>query len=137
VSDLQCPATFVLVPADAEAAVVLRALAHDRVAEVRAGDHPGAADLARALAASWGLPGPAPSDLDAASYRDVLTDLADLRRGETTVVVVEPALTVHVVGGGRGRGAGLVVVEVDADGVVVRGRGGAPDARGVRGSAAG
>lgn len=135
-SDLQCPATFLLVPADAEPAVLGRALTHDRIAEVRTVPQPGAVALAGALAASWGLPDPVESDLDAATWRAVLTDLADLRRGETTVVVVERKLIRSVAGRDPRDGPDLLEVRVDADGWLVHDRG-APGRAGGDDSASG
>ena len=117
-SDLQCPATFLLVPADADPQALTEATGHLRVAEVVAARTSGAGDLARRLAAAHGLPVPAAASLDAESYREVLTGLADLRRGETTVVVVDPALLVLVAG--REEAPPLLEVLVDADGWVVR-----------------
>jgi hypothetical protein len=126
VSDLQCPATFVLVPADAQPERVDHALAHDRVAEVRTDERPEAVVLARTLATGWGLPAPVPAALDTASYRELLGDLADLRRGETTVVVVAPGLLALVAGRDDRDPPELVEVQVDADGWVVRERGAPP-----------
>jgi hypothetical protein len=126
VSDLQCPATFVLVPDDAQPERVDHALAHDRVAEVRTDARPEAVGLGRTLAAGWGLPAPVAAVLDAASYRDLLGDLADLRRGETTVVVVAPELLALVAGRGQGDAVDLVELQVDADGWIVRERGAPP-----------
>ena len=131
-SDLQCPATFLLVPSDAEPAELGRALAHDRVAEVRSAPHPQAVALARRLATSWGLPEPGGADLDETTCRAVLTDLADLRRGETSVVVVERGLLGAVAGRESGDGPALVEVRVDADGWVVQGRSAWMVGRGVR-----
>jgi hypothetical protein len=126
VSDLQCPARFVLVPADAQPEPVDHALAHDRVAEVRTDAGPEAVGLGRTLAARWGLPVPEATVLDAASYRDALGDLADLRRGETTVVVVAPELLALVAGRHQGDAPDLVELQVDADGWAVRERGAPP-----------
>lgn len=125
-SDLQCPATFVLVPADAQPDRVGLALAHDRVAEVRTDERPDAVGLARTLATGWGLAVPVPAALDAASYRELLGDLADLRRGETTVVVVAPELLALVAGRDARDAPELVELQVDADGWAVRERGAPP-----------
>ncbi len=119
-SDLQCPATFLLVPADAEPAALERLPARHRVAEVVTATGPDAVGLAARLAAAWGLPRPVATSLDAASYREVLAGLADLRRGETAVVVVDPAVLALVAGRGPGPGPPLLEVLVDADGWVVR-----------------
>jgi hypothetical protein len=128
-SDLQCPATFVLVPADAQPERVDHALAHDRVAEVRTDERPEAVDLARTLATGWGLPVPVPDALGAASYRALLDELADLRRGETTVVVVAPELLALAAGRDHRDAPELVELQVDADGWVVRERCAPPQAR--------
>jgi hypothetical protein len=125
-----------LVPADAEPATVTRALAHERVAEVRSVPRPEAVGLARRLAKAWGLPDPVGADLDQVTWRAVLSDLADLRRGETTLVVVERAVLGAATGSPPGV-VGLVEVRVDADGWAVLDRADLLDGPGIRGATSG
>lgn len=115
-SDLQCPARFLLVaaPGAARPEPLAESLRHERVAAVY--DAPPHADEARALAGALGLP------LHEMTHRltlaevanespgalDVLRDLADLHRGETVVVV------------GEGDDGHRVDVSVDGDGVTVQ-----------------
>lgn len=120
-SDLQCPARFLLVAPAASAAERLR---HERVAAVYAGpdgsasaDELSAEELGRALGAPVRRPGPA-VDLGAVLAREpgplaALEDLADLHRGETVVVVAAGPPD-------RDVGRDLVEVLVDADGITVR-----------------
>ncbi len=114
-SDLQCPARFlvVAVPGAVRPEPWAEALRNERVAAVY--DAPPHADGAQALAGALGLPVHAMTrrltlaEVAAASTvaLDVLRDLADLHRGETVVVLAD---------GPAGR---RVVVTVDADGVTV------------------
>lgn len=109
-SDLQCPARFILLTGLAGSAA--EALRHERVAAVYdAPPGPGAHALGRAL----GVPVQVlarPIRVDDLLTRtdralDALRDLADLHRGETVVVAAE---------GSPGR---RVDVAVDGDGVAV------------------
>ena len=109
-SDLQCPARFILLTSlDASSAEELR---HERVAGVYDAP-PGAA--ATELAAALGVPATAmarPATLEAVLARegsavDVLRELADVHRGETVVVLVE------------GRPGRRAEVAIDGDGVAV------------------
>lgn len=112
-SDLQCPARFLVVAVSTPGEVLVESLRHERVAAVY--DVLPHADAAREAAAAWGLPLQAiprrPSVEDVLS-RDpgtlaLLEDLADLHRGENVVVAAE---------GAAGR---RVDVSVDGDGVGV------------------
>ncbi|HEX6247893.1 MAG TPA: hypothetical protein VFZ64_08495 [Nocardioidaceae bacterium] len=109
-SDLQCPARFILLTTlDGSAADALR---HERVAAVYDGPPgPGAHALGRALGVpvqAMARPVLAPEVLGrSADALDVLADLADLHRGETVVVAA---------GGDPGQ---RVDVTLDGDGVRV------------------
>jgi hypothetical protein len=111
VSDLQCPARFlVLADPDGAAAGSLR---HERVAAVYGA--PPHADGLTALAGALGVPLRAVERrltvaevvAESAGALDVLRDLADLHRGETVVVA------------GEGPAGQRVEVSVDGDGVTV------------------
>lgn len=110
-SDLQCPARFILLTSlDGSEPEALR---HERVAGVYDAP-PGAA--ATGLAAALGVPAiplARPLSLEAVLAResiavDVLAGLADVHRGETVVVLAE------------GRPGRRVEVAVDGDGVTVQ-----------------
>jgi hypothetical protein len=95
VSDLQCPARFLLVPPQEEG--VAGSLRLERVAAVY--DAAGAAAGAGALARELGVPArPCPAPVRMVDVRTgapealaVLADLADLHRGESVVVLAEGA----------------------------------------------
>jgi hypothetical protein len=142
-SDLQCPATFVVVPVDTlgegwrgEVAALAGRLWDRRVAAVYGATTAPAVAVSAALADGLGLPShplaepPSPPSGPAdgtavARCRIALEGLADLHRGETVLVVadrqvLEPALAALV---RRGLGAGqgpasyrAVTLEVDGDG---------------------
>jgi probable phosphoglycerate mutase len=130
-SDLQCPATFLVVPVDTlgegwrgAVAGLAERLRDRRVAAVYGGTTAPAVAVSAALADGLGVPShrlaqrptppgdPADGHTDGsavARWRAALQELADLHRGETVLVVddgrvLEPALTPLV---GRGPGAGL------------------------------
>lgn len=112
-SDLQCPATFLVTgPAATEAAA---RLAGTRLAAAYAVPE----GLAVAAAAAAGLP-VASLELDGTSYAAVLEDLADVHRGETVLVVL-PEHAVETLAGGAATGPdGVLQVAVDGDGWSVR-----------------
>jgi hypothetical protein len=115
VSDLQCPATFVIVPAGAPGSDLDAGV---RLAALFAGDGVRVRDTAARLAATQGL---AVSELEppaTGGYRAILTDLADLYRGETVAVVLDPDDVAEIVAPG-GRPADVFVISIDADGWVV------------------
>ncbi len=133
-SDLQCPARFLVVPllgstggagrtegtggSRTWAATWADELRVENVAAVYAGDGSPAAPAGVALAAALRIPlgvlptavggRPVPSDA-AARFRAALEDLADRHRGETVVVLTDAP---H----GLPQQQSLVVVDVDADG---------------------
>lgn len=120
-SDLQCPARFILLTSlDGSSADVLR---HERLAAVYDAP-PGAA--ATALAAALGVPGTTlarPLALEAVLTREssaleALSELADVHRGETVLVVAE------------GRPGRRVEVAIDGDGVAVEEGGAGPEGAG-------
>lgn len=112
-SDLQCPARFLVVAGPPDARSAADGLRHERVAAVY--DAPPRADAAVALAGALGLPlqelarrlTVAEVAAESPEALDVLRDLADLHRGETVVVV------------GEGPAGRRVDVSVDGDGVTV------------------
>jgi hypothetical protein len=112
-SDLQCPARFLVVAAPRHARSVAEELRHERVAAVY--DAPPHADGAAALAGALGLPlqeltrrlTVAEVAAESPEALDVLRDLADLHRGENVLVV------------GKGPAGQRVDVSVDGDGVTV------------------
>ena len=140
-SDLQCPATFLVVRVHTlgkgwrgQVAGLTERLRDSRVAAVYAGTTAPAVAVSAALADGLGVPSHplaapptpgVPGDGTAvARCRTALEELADLHRGETVLVVddgqvLEPALAPLV---GRGPGAGPtppyrpVALEVDGDG---------------------
>ncbi len=112
-SDLQCPARFLVVTVSTPAEGLVASLRHGRVAAVY--DEPPHADVARVLADALAVPlreVPRRPSLEDVLGQDRATlalvqDLADLHRGENVVVVAE---------GPAGR---RVEVSVDGDGVGV------------------
>jgi hypothetical protein len=141
-SDLQCPATFLVVRVDTlgegwsgEVAGLAERLRDRRVAVVYGGTTASALAVSAALADGLGVPSHTlapptppggPADRAAVGrYRAALEELADLHRGETVLVVddgqvLEPAVTPLV---RRGLGEGPprppyrpVTLEVDGDG---------------------
>jgi hypothetical protein len=112
-SDLQCPATFLVTGANAEEAA--RSLAGTRLAAVYAVPE----GRAVADAAAGGAP-VTPLDLRGTSYVAALEDLADVHRGETVLVVL-PEHAADTLANGAGVGASEVLeVAVDGDGWSVR-----------------
>lgn len=112
-SDLQCPARFLLVTVSTPAESVLGRLRHERVAAVY--DVPPHADVIQAVAAACGLTArriPRRPSLDDVlsghpAALEALQELADLHRGENVVV------------GAEGPAGRRVDVSVDGDGTVV------------------
>jgi hypothetical protein len=114
-SDLQCPARFLVVaaPGTVRPEALAESLRHERIAALY--DAPPHADEAEALAGALGLPlhdltrRLTLAEVAARSPEalDVLRDLADLHRGENVVVV------------GEGPAGQRVDVSVDGDGVTV------------------
>jgi hypothetical protein len=120
-SDLQCPATFlVLAPGSEERVSSTRRLGDARIAAVYAGSTADA--TAARVADQVGLTVIRREEPQGAAYPSGLADLADLHRGETVVVVL-PAPTVAALARETGLlrpgGAGLEVL-MDADGWLVR-----------------
>jgi hypothetical protein len=117
-SDLQCPATFlVLGPAGTEA---VGRLAGTRLAAVYA--VPEGREVATAVAGISDLPVSA-LEPDGSSYAAARDGLADLHRGETVLVVLPEAVASTLAGGGEDRetaGAEVLEVAVDSDGWSVR-----------------
>ena len=142
-SDLQCPATFLVVGVNTlgegwhgEVAGLAERLRDRRVAAVYGGTAAPAAAVAAALAGGLGLPshtlaepptppGDRPDGAAAVRCRAGLEELADLHRGETVLVVddsqvLEPALA-PLLRGGPGAGPGRtpyrpLTLELDGDG---------------------
>ncbi len=141
-SDLQCPATFLVVRVDrlgegwrGQVAGLAEQLRDRRLAAVYGGTTAPAVAVSAALADGLGVPSHTlapptppggPADRAAVGrYRAALEELADLHRGETVLVVddgqvLEPALT-PLVPRGLGAGPGRtsyrpVSLEVDGDG---------------------
>ncbi|MFV0458359.1 MAG: hypothetical protein ACK5MT_06265 [Actinomycetales bacterium] len=116
-SDLQCPATFLLLAEDDDSGVP--ELAGARVAALHA--WPGTSSTAHSVAADLGLvcvEHPADEEPGA-----VLIDLADLFRGETVLAVIPhrwiDALLPSLDGwhaGWRPARPGLIRIDIDADG---------------------
>ena len=115
-SDLQCPATFLVLGADRTAPD----LRHARVAAVYAVAPD--AEVAARIAQGAGLPVRLLEEPSGTTYPDGLADLADLHRGETVVVVLGPgAVTVLAERGGLDPDRNQVIrLDVDADGWTVR-----------------
>ncbi|MGN6330458.1 MAG: hypothetical protein ACTHOD_02260 [Motilibacteraceae bacterium] len=124
-SDLQCPATFLLLAADEREPLpthLMEALAGEHVAEVyaRAGD-PARGGAADALAGSLGTRRGTADDVDVRSLEEV----ADLHRGERVVVLLSTAELAAVLQVARRGGPGAATpgwteLAVDADGWVLR-----------------
>ncbi|HEU4676797.1 MAG TPA: hypothetical protein VFS29_12455 [Motilibacteraceae bacterium] len=124
-SDLQCPATFLLLAvADGEPLPphLVQALAGEHVAEVyaRPADPP-RADVADALAAALSARRGTAEDVDVRGLEEV----ADLHRGERVVVVLSPAQLAAVLHVARRSVTdtptpGWTELAVDADGWVLR-----------------
>jgi len=129
-SDLQCPATFlVLGPAGGDA---VARLSGTRLAAAYA--VPEGLDVATALAGESGPPVTA-LELDTASYGSALAELADVHRGETVLVVVPRAVAAVLAGRGEdevGPVAEVLEVAVDSDGWSVRKWTSAPAGRSMR-----
>ena len=117
-SDLQCPATF-LVLATESAASLVPDLRHARVAAVYA--VAADVDAAARVAREAGVPVRPLEESPGTTYPDGLADLADLHRGETVVVVLRPgAVSVLAARGGLDPTRnGVISVVVDADGWTV------------------
>lgn len=118
-SDLQCPATFLLLPSGDDGAAEVTDVAGARLAAVYAG--PSDVDRAARVAAAAGLSLTAFPTPAGASVRTVLSDLADLHRGETVAVVLPVGAVAELVAlaGGRPQPDDVVQVVVDADGWTV------------------
>jgi hypothetical protein len=114
-SDLQCPATFLVVAAAAAADTA--SSPGLRLAAVYA--VPEGAAVAATWAAEAGLPVGSFEAAGGTSYAAALEELADLHRGETVLVVLPDAAVDELAGAARGTGRVLEVV-VDADGWSVR-----------------
>lgn len=129
-SDLQCPATLVLLthvsrPGVRRAEHAERLLRDLRVAAVYAA--PGTGPTADVVGEALSLPPHEEPGLDGPSYRDALAALADLHRGETVVVVAGEATIADLERflGDPGEGGyagsapiGPFVVAIDSDGWV-------------------
>lgn len=116
-SDLQCPATFVIVPTGRAGETGSPDVG--RVAAIFAGSGPEAAAIARRLGATHRL-AIAPLDEDGPEgYRRVLGDLSDSYRGETVVVVLDVEHVAELAADGGVR-TGPLEVRINADGWAVR-----------------
>jgi hypothetical protein len=113
VSDLQCPATFLVTGSGATEAA--SSLAGTRLAAAYAVPE----GLAVAGAAAGGVPvsplGPAGT-----SYAAVLEELADVHRGETVLVVLPEEAVATLASGTDAAPDGVLQVAVDGDGWSVR-----------------
>ena len=118
-SDLQCPATF-LVLGTGGAARPAPELRQARLAAVYAVTPD--ADVAAWIAREAGLPVRPLEESAGTTYPDGLADLADLHRGETVVVVLPTrAVSALAERGGLDPARNRVIrVAVDADGWTVR-----------------
>ena len=105
-SDLQCAATLLLVPAG-RAEGLAETLTHAKVARVWTGTAAVAAQAAESLAAQLGVGVSTRAEMDDERIDLALSDIADEHRGETVVVVVD-------------HGDAIVEVAVDGDGWVRR-----------------
>jgi hypothetical protein len=124
-SDLQCPATVLLVPSEiVDSEECRRALAGRRIlgffVDAAAVNEPEGAAAISGLAGASDCPvegiGPL---VDAASFTRALEELADLYRGQCVVVVATARLIQARLGAGRTPIA-LFEVEIDSDGWVVK-----------------
>lgn len=114
-SDLQCPATFLVVATAARAEAI--PAPGPRLAAVYA--VPEGAAVAATWAREAGLSVGALEAAGGTSYAAALAELADLHRGETVLVVLPDAAVDELAGAVHGAGPVLEVV-VDADGWSVR-----------------
>lgn len=106
-SDLQCPATLLLVPPHLVGALV-PTLSGRRVAQVWSSSAPDAVSAAGPAAAALGVGATTSNDLrDPDRRHGTLTGIADQHRGETVLIVVD--------GGDE-----VVEVSIDGDGWVTR-----------------
>jgi hypothetical protein len=121
VSDLQCPATILLVAREAiasggEAIVGGRHLSGLFVASAVAAERGGlAAATSLADAGAWPLSTMADVD-DGASLARAMNHLADLHRGETIAVVASRAMIEDVVGYATARSGEPITVAIDGAG---------------------
>lgn len=113
-SDLQCPATFLVVAA---AAAEPLPSPGPRLAAVYA--VPEGAAVAATWARQAGLPVGSLEAPGGSSYRATLAELADLHRGETVLVALPDTAVDELAGALRGAGT-VLEVGVDADGWSVR-----------------
>lgn len=118
-SDLQCPATFIVLASDADSGE-LGSVAARRPARVLTAGSAGARTLAADLGAACGMDA-VELPLDVGGYRSTLADVADLYRGETIAVVVDPEVVDDLAAGAPGAepDSGLVELAIDADGWAV------------------
>ncbi|MGZ5417544.1 MAG: hypothetical protein ACXWDI_10215 [Nocardioides sp.] len=118
-SDLQCPATFLVLGTGA-ADRPAPDLRHARLAAVYAVAPD--AEVAARIAREAGLPLRWLQEPSGTTYPDGLADLADLHRGETVLVVLRPgAVSALAERGGLDPTRNRVIrVAVDADGWTVR-----------------
>lgn len=120
-SDLQCPATFLVLAGD-PADDVAQALMSERVAAVYAGSE-GLAGTAGRLAGPLGLTCAVEAALGGSSYPGAIEALADVHRGETVVLVPGAPATEELrdrAGMTDGEPGYGVVLAVDGDGWSVR-----------------
>lgn len=126
-SDLQCPATVLLVPGRVlDPGVLGSSLSGRRLSGVfvvpSIVEDPEAHATARHLAASGSCPiETMPGVVDAASLEAAVDDLSDLFRGET-IAVVAPSTSIEAVLGLAGGESRPIAVAIDGDGWVVLGR---------------
>lgn len=110
-SDLQCPATILVVRAGREQARALgRSLVDRRLALIYTNPGPQAMQTAEIVAAETGVPVVVQEHAD-----DLFETIADAHRGETVLVVSDDLATSQHLPNGR-----VVEVAVDADGWSVR-----------------
>lgn len=115
-SDLQCPATLIVVSAESRPEATAAAVAGQPVRAVYAAAE---GQLAGRVADLVGIaarlePGLAASD--GALVREELSAVADLHRGETVVVVCAPTILNELAGGRAQSAPSVVTVRIDADG---------------------
>jgi hypothetical protein len=114
VSDLQCPARFVLLDVALTELDEVAALRDERPAALCVEQVVGRAAAER-VAASLGLPARDWPAGDGTPHPEALATLADLHRGETVVVAGSEAL-LAACAPGTTPGTRLVTLQVDADG---------------------